>query len=45
LFALKKYQQAKLIATDLAEKQDNQDRALQWVKLLENRTNDQTFAL
>jgi len=42
LFALKKYQQAKDIATELA----NKDRALQWVRILENHTNDQQqFAL
>jgi len=46
LFALKKYQQAKDIAIELAANRDNKDRALQWVKLLESRANEQQqFAL
>lgn len=41
LFALKKYQQAKSIANALVENPTSKDRALQWVKILDNRTNDQ----
>ncbi|MEI6896174.1 MAG: hypothetical protein V5786_01545 [Psychromonas sp.] len=40
LFALKKYQQAKNIATELVKNPTIKDRAIQWVKLLESRTDD-----
>ncbi len=46
LFALKKYQQAQNVAQDLVENPTSKKRALQWVKLLENRRHQaQQFAL
>lgn len=38
LFALKKYQQAQRVASSLIDNPTSQKRALQWVKLLENRS-------
>ena len=46
LFLLKKYQQAEQIAQVLVENPSSKKRALQWVKLLESRRNqEQQFAL
>jgi len=46
LFALKKYQQARMIADQLVAHSSSKDRAEQWVKLLDSRTSDeQLFAM
>jgi tetratricopeptide (TPR) repeat protein len=39
LFALKKYRQAQILAQNLVKNPSGKKRALQWVKLLENRRN------
>lgn len=46
LFALKRYQKAKLVAQQLVNDPDNNERATQWVKLLNSRQADaKQFAL
>jgi tetratricopeptide (TPR) repeat protein len=46
LFALKEYQQAQMVAQNLVEHPSNKRRALQWVKLLENRrSREQQYAM
>lgn len=46
LFALKQYQKAQRIAQELVENPSSKKRALQWVKVLENRNNQaKQFAL